>query len=135
MTDPIDSNQSESNQIFERLGLDRGLVIRQPHIGNILDGRKSWEMRSTRTKIRGRIALIEAGTGLVVGEAEITRVQKAPTSYRARHFTRCFHRIPEDQYAKMDKWCWAWVLSQVCRFDEPIPYKHHQGAVIWVKLR
>jgi hypothetical protein len=40
----------------------------------------------------------------------------------------------EEAYHVMDKWRWAWVLSQVCRFDEPIPYQHPQGAVIWVNL-
>lgn len=117
-----------------RLGLERALIIRQPHIGHILDGMKTWEMRSKPTKIRGRIGLIEAGSGLIVGEAEIDRMQSAPKSYRARHMTRAYHRIPEDRYGVMDKWCWAWVLSNVIRYDEPIPYDHPRGAVIWVSL-
>jgi hypothetical protein len=29
---------------------ERGLVIRQPHIGKILDGDKTWEMRSRRCR-------------------------------------------------------------------------------------
>lgn len=42
--------------------MDRGLIIRKPWIDYILDGTKVWELRSTRTKIRGEIGLIEAGT-------------------------------------------------------------------------
>ncbi|ELN6870696.1 hypothetical protein AB0485_004011 [Vibrio parahaemolyticus] len=38
----------------------------------ILAGLKVWEMRSTKTKIRGTIALIEQGTGLIVGLANLT---------------------------------------------------------------
>lgn len=129
---PADSGADDRRIV--RLGLDRALVIRQPHIGHILDGMKTWEMRSKPTKIRGRIGLIEAGSGLIVGECEIDRMQSAPKSYRARFMTRCYHRIPEDRYSVMDKWCWAWVLSNVLRYDDPIPYDHPQGAVIWVSL-
>jgi hypothetical protein len=137
MKSPTKSNTQRAavdHQRLVRLGLMRGLVIRQPHIGHIMDGMKSWEMRSTPTKIRGRVGLIEAGSGLIVGEAEIARMQEAPKSYRARHMTRCFHRIPEERYHVMDKWKWAWVLEQVLRYDEPVAYAHPQGAVIWVSL-
>lgn len=112
----------------------RGLVIRQPHIGKILDGDKTWEMRSKPTKIRGRIGLIEAGSGLVVGEAEILRMQEAPKTLRARYMTQAYHRLPEDRYSAMDKWCWAWVLENAIRYDAPIPYEHPKGAVVWVSL-
>ena len=133
-TDTNSNADAVAQQRLVRLGLERGLVIRQPHIGNILDGLKSWEMRSRPTKIRGRIGLIEAGSGLVVGETEIVRMQEAPKTLRARHMTRAFHRIPEDRFSVMDKWCWAWVLNNTLRYDEPIPYNHPQGAVIWVSL-
>jgi hypothetical protein len=44
-----------------------GLVIDKPWIDLILDGKKTWEMRSTLTKKRGKIALIRKGSkaGLV----------------------------------------------------------------------
>ncbi|GAF99913.1 unnamed protein product, partial [marine sediment metagenome] len=29
---------------------------------------------------------------------------------------------------------YAWVLEKAKRYDEPIPYTHPLGAVIWVKL-
>lgn len=112
--------------------LERGLVIRQPHIGKILDGMKTWEMRSRPTKIRGVVGLIEAGSGLVVGEAEIVGVKEAPKTLFARHMTQAFHGIPEERFDVMDRWCWAWVMENVLRYDDPIPYDHPQGAVIWV---
>lgn len=114
--------------------LERALIIRQPHIGHILNGDKSWEMRSKPTKIRGKIGLIEAGSGLIVGECEIIRMQQAPTTYRARHMTRSYHRIDESRYDVMDKWCWAWVIENAIKYETPIPYKHPSGAVIWVDL-
>ena len=140
-TEPMTPDSPENSaevgidvQRLIRLGLERALVIRQPHIGHILYGMKSWEMRSKPTKIRGRIGLIEAGSGLIVGECEIDRIQSAPKSYRARFMTRAYHRIPADRYSVMDKWCWAWVMSNVLRYDDPVAYEHPQGAVIWVSL-
>lgn len=28
----------------------------------------------------------------------------------------------------------AWVLERARPLDKPVPYKHHAGAVIWVRL-
>ena len=112
----------------------RALIIRQPYIGKILDGLKTWEMRSRPTKIRGRIGLIESGSGLIVGEAEIVRMQEAPKNDWSRSITSVYHRIEYRDQHLMDKWCWAWVLENAIRYDEPIPYVHPQGAVIWVNL-
>ena len=29
---------------------------------------------------------------------------------------------------------WAWELADAKKYDEPVPYKHSKGAVVWVKL-
>jgi hypothetical protein len=44
-----------------------GLLVKQPWIDLILRGVKTWELRGSRTKASGRIALIQSGTGTVVG--------------------------------------------------------------------
>jgi hypothetical protein len=49
----------------------RGLLIRSPHIEKILRGEKIWEIRGSRTSVRGPIALIRSGSGEVVGTCEI----------------------------------------------------------------
>ena len=54
--------------------MERALIIRQPWIGKILDGSKTWEMRGRPTSIRGRIGLIEQGSGMIVGEATLSGV-------------------------------------------------------------
>ena len=38
------------------------LIIRQPWLGLILSGKKTWEIRGSRTNKRGPIALIESGS-------------------------------------------------------------------------
>ena len=53
----------------------RGLVIRKPYVDWILAGTKTWEIRGSATRIRGRIALIAGGTGTVVGTCELIDVR------------------------------------------------------------
>ena len=49
----------------------KALIIKKPWIDNILDGKKTWEIRGSKTNIRGQIELIQSGSGLVVGSCEI----------------------------------------------------------------
>jgi hypothetical protein len=111
---------------------DRGLIIRQPWIGLILEGAKTWEMRSKPTEIRGRIALIEAGSGMISGEANLI---DSLEPIRQDQAARCWrhHRVNDDSLLK--KWCYPWVLDQVKKYEKPIPYNHPMGAVIWVNLK
>lgn len=111
---------------------DRGLVIRKPWIDLILSGKKTWEMRSAATKIRGRIALIEAGSGLIAGESVLTGCIAL--------FDSCDYIEHQDKHcitdlSLLEKWNCAWQLEGAKRYDEPIPYSHPMGAVIWVDLR
>jgi hypothetical protein len=51
----------------------KGLIVDEPWISLIISGKKTWEMRSRNTLVRGRIALIRKGSKAVVGVAEIVR--------------------------------------------------------------
>lgn len=115
--------------------ITRGLIIRQPWIGYILAGEKDWEMRSSATKLRGPIALIEAGSGTIVGVADLVDV-KGPLSQAQVAFNKARHRIPQDviDSGAVAKWNTAWVLENVRKLDSPLPYRHPSGAVIWVGL-
>lgn len=112
----------------------KGLIIRQPWIEMILAGTKTWEMRSERTALRGPVALIEKGTGLVVGTATLTDSLPAlkPEDMGA---SRANHRIPAEMSGEVGfKWFTPWVLAEVRRLTRPVPYVHRSGAVIWVEL-
>ena len=113
------------------MSIDRGLIIREPHISKILSGQKTWEMRSTHTKRRGVIGLIEAGTGLIVGEAEIIETY-GPLLIIHLQQNKDKHQCELKDLD--DKWRFAWALKNARRYDKPIPYSHPKGAVIWVKL-
>lgn len=113
----------------------KGLIIAEPWIGYILDGSKTWEMRSKATKVRGKIALIRKGSGVVCGVANLVGVE-FPLSQAEMLATTDKHRIPAEMIGsgEVAKWCIPWVLSDVQALARPVPYKHRSGAVIWVEL-
>lgn len=115
--------------------ITRGLIIREPWIGMILDGKKDWEMRTTATKIRGPVALIAAGSGQIIGVANLTSVE-GPLSRAQMHFNQKRHRIPHEDIGagEAEKWNTAWVMKDAKRLAKPVNYKHPSGAVIWVTL-
>jgi len=111
---------------------DLALIIDEPWISEILAVRKIWEMRSRPTQIRGRIRLIRKGSGLIVGEARLydSKPKLSPDEF-ARNYLK--HRIPFDM-SIYEKWPYPWAMDHAVAYDEPIPYNHPQGAVVWVKI-
>ena len=121
--------------------IERALIVDTPWILHILDdqpgwsGRKTWEMRSRATKVRGPIGLIQSRTGTIVGVTEVSGCE-GPLAPETMLANVGRHRIPDDMIRSgaVAKWNHAWVLSGSARLAKPIPYKHPQGAVIWVTL-
>ncbi len=106
----------------------RALIIRQPWIRLILNDGKTWEMRNAPTNVRGRIGLILAGSGKIVGEA--TLVDSLPPidgSSFYRNFDK--HLIPGHFKPHYEKWVYPWVLEDVQKYDTPITYKHPQALL------
>jgi len=113
----------------------KGLVIREPWIGLILRGHKTWEMRSKATKFRGEIALIRAKSGLVFGTARLVASERPLT--RADYMThRDRHAIPEAMLDEVieNGWVHPWVMEEVRALPKPVPYRHPSGAVTFVNL-
>ena len=109
----------------------KGLIIKDPWITKILNGEKTWEIRGSNTKIRGTISLIKSGTGKIFGTVVLTKCFAVTDSAFDQGFKN--HRIPES-IPNRYKQRYVWELSSPILFKEPIPYKHPQGAVIWVNL-
>lgn len=112
--------------------MDRALIVRQPWVDMILSGEKVWEMRSKPTKIRGKIGLIEQGTGLIVGECDLDYSPIIALDKYDHETYKCFHRV--DDFALLEKWRFPWQLKSAKRYENPIPYTHPKGAVVWVKI-
>lgn len=107
------------------------LIIKKPWVDYILSGQKCWEIRGCSTKKRGTIELIQSKSGLVVGKCELIDCVKLDLgAYRHsidKHFIKDVEILPY-------KSTFAWVLANPIRYEKPRPYKHPNGAVIWVKL-
>lgn len=113
----------------------KALIIADPWIGYILDGSKTWEMRSSGASHRGWFGLIRKGTGAVYGAARLTDVG-APLTPADMIATIDKHRIPEEMIRSgaVEKWKTPWKLDDIRRFRKPVPYRHKSGAVTWVDL-
>ncbi len=107
----------------------KGLVIKSPYIEKILSGSKTWEMRSTLTKIRGPIALIKQGSGQIIGVANLVDT-KGPLSQQDKLNAMDKHQISIDrlQSGETDKWSNAWVMENAQLLISPINYQHPSGA-------
>jgi len=89
-------------------------------------------MRSRPTNIRGRIGIIEQGTGLIVGEVKVSYSMPFEANELSSSFYYRNHRIKDIDVLK--KYRHAWVFEDAKRYEKPIPYKHPQGAVVWVNI-
>lgn len=113
----------------------RGLIIADPWIGHILDGRKDWEMRSQATSVRGWFGLIRKGSGTVVGLARLVECGRVlDQAEMIANFDH--HRIPAEMIRRGEvaKWVVPWKLADVVPLPRSVPYEHKAGAVTWVTL-
>jgi hypothetical protein len=111
----------------------KGLLIKSPWIDYIFEGKKTWEIRGSNTKIRGTIALIKSGSGKIFGTVELIDCLKL--SLDEYQQAEDFHCVPKEQCSKEPyRKTHAWVLRNPRLFETPFPYVHPSGAVIWVDL-
>jgi len=112
---------------------DKGLLIRDPWIEQILSGEKVWEMRSRATQQRGWVALIRSGSGMVFGVARIVD-SIGPLTEAQMLASQDKHGIPPRSVQLVPAYRHAWVLADVKRLAKPVPYRHRPGALIFAKL-
>ena len=112
----------------------RALIIRKPWLDQILAGTKIWEIRGSRTKIRGTVGLIQSQSGMVVGLCELVECFGPLTAEKFRRNARKAGMTAAEAILGGYENTFSWVLANARRFKTPVPYKHLIGAVIWVEL-
>jgi hypothetical protein len=112
----------------------RALLIPYPHIHKILDGTKTWEMRGSRTTIRGTIGLIASGSGTVIGVCDVVDCIGPLTANGFRKNATKAGMRPSEAQLGWYRQTYAWVLAKPEYLEKPVPYKHPPGAIIWVNL-
>lgn len=119
-------------------------MIREPWISQILMGRKTWELRGTSTKIRGRLALIRSGSGSIIGECHLDDCV-GPVDFDTLIATGALSRDERDDiereghapYVAADgvtSKTYAWIVSRPILYSRPVAYNHPSGAITFVDL-
>ena len=112
----------------------KGLVIRSPWVEMILAGKKIWEIRGRNTHVRGKIALIRGGSGLIVGTCHLTDVVGPLTRKEFLRNRRKAGLSKVEAGSLPYPETYAWVLKKAQKYKSPRPYKHPSGAIVWVRL-
>jgi len=130
----IERNSERHSYAGGRLNMTRGLLIRHPWIDMILDGQKTWEIRGSRTAIRGTIGLIAAGSGTITGVCEVVDCHGPLSANMFRKNAAKAGIRPSEVLLGHYRNTYAWVLANPTRLKKPVRYEHPSGAVIWVSL-
>lgn len=127
--------KKESNYVIigETENTMKALIIKQPWIDLILAGKKTIEIRGSKTNTRGPIALIASGTGQVIGTCQ---VDDSINLLECQNIADIVVKSCVDEKTLMEfyKKPNGWVLSNAKRLKIPVKYKHPMGAIIWVTL-
>jgi ubiquitin C-terminal hydrolase len=101
----------------------------------LLDGSKTWEVRSYATKVRGRIALASTDTKLLYGDVEL--VDCTPLAKKDLAATAHKHCIQDADTTAMVlkyKQVFAWHVARPRSYVEATPFPNPVGSVIFVLL-
>ena len=111
----------------------KGLIVREYPMSLILKGTKTWEIRSRRCNIRGKIALITSKSGTVVGTAMLLDCIGPLTVEQWNSNLRRMGLSKDDKVKSQSELgeAYVWVIGSACRFKKPIPYKHKPGIINW----
>lgn len=117
-------------------GLTKALLLKPFWSNEILNNNKTWEIRSRRTNVRGRIGVIASGTSKIYGECELVDCipltkELYDNNFNKHHISCSYEELPEN-YKKG----YIWVIKENSQqlYKEPMAYIHPQGAVIWVNF-
>ena len=108
------------------------LIKEKTTLDNILDGKKTWEIRGSATKIRGHLGLIQSGSGQIFGICDLVGCEGPLTMSEMVANVRKHQSVLGSEMPYRNTH--AWVLKSARRLAKPIPYKHPWGAIIWVRL-
>ena len=111
----------------------KGLIVLPSWGNDILDGFKSWEIRNGNIKHRGETGIIFSGTKSVHGIVDL--IDSFPLTQMLFDQNMDKHRIQNGAFdISRYKYPYVWVIDSPRRYENPIPYKHPKGAVVWVNL-
>lgn len=107
------------------------LVVKPEWLCLILDGDKTWEIRSTSCRKKaGTVVYFSASkTGLICGRATFVKSRPIESTEAWKHGRR-FHRCGDGDPPY--KTCHAWEFREAVRMQE-VPYRVRRGSIGWRK--
>ena len=124
----------DSLKICKGADILKGLIIKPSWAELILSGEKTIEVRGSKTNIRGEIGIIESGSKKVFGTIELFHCAELTESNFELWGDRHKLDISYEELLKIYPKPYAWCLKEVKRYDDPVPYEHKRGCVVWVNL-
>lgn len=111
----------------------RGLIVKQPFASMIVRGEKKWEIRRTRTNVRGEVIILSQGYAL--GKVRLTDVLGPFTVEELLEF-KDYHKVDEDFLRSYSggKKLYAWVFEKPEEFEKKFKVNIPRGAQVWVKM-
>lgn len=115
-----------------------GLIIKKKWLDLIISGKKTLEIRGSRTShLNETIYLLESGSGRVKGTAKIGGVYPISSDRdweKFRNDPTWSHCVDMDYQTLKKRYPnpYAWCLGEVTPISEELFYEHPKGAVIWV---
>ena len=110
------------------------LLVKPIFVDLMLDGKKTWEVRTKITYKRGRIHLAKVGTGQLSGSVCIVDCISVPVAHLPRHCDKHCIDDPLLMFAGHSR-VFAWVLEAPDTFTATYSFQHPRGAVSWVRLQ
>jgi len=111
----------------------RGLIIRQPYAGWIVEGKKIWEIRKSQTRIRGEVLIIS--NGKAIGKAELVDVLGPFTPEElAEHGDKHLVDYPFLRDYSNGKPLYAWVFKNARKFERPVRVRLKKGVQVWANV-
>ena len=142
-----------SVQASALVSLDHALLIKAEWCQEIFEHGKCWEIRGQCSKIRGRIAIAQCGTGTLVGEATLVDCivvgkyseedrclmpyssdEADVQRFLGRPENLSKHRI-QDLSIVTYAVVYAWVSEEPRRNAAPIAFVHRCGAMMWIDFK
>ncbi len=111
----------------------KGLIVRRPFADWLVEGRKRWEIRKSRTRVRGEILILSEGYAL--GKAELVDVV-GPFTPEELAGHREKHLVDYDLLREYSggKPLYAWVFDNPEKFEEPVKVNIKRGSQVWANV-
>jgi hypothetical protein len=111
----------------------RGLIVRRPFADWLVEGKKNWEIRKSRTNVRGEVLILTRG--YAIGKARLVDVLGPFTpeelaKHRDKHLVN-YKFLKEYSNGKP---LYAWVFEDAEKFKKPVKVELKRGVQVWASV-